>query len=82
MGPSSTSYSYDALLQDELMGIAQRVRDSEVRADAAAAQLRNDLKQALTLASTSSRSEAEQEASGRLRDSERRLLTRIQVRML
>jgi len=67
------------LPQDELLGITQRIRDSEIKADAAATQLRNDLKQALTLASTSSRAEAEQEAAGRLRDSERRVLARVQV---
>ena len=65
--------------KDELLGINQRLRDSEARAEAAAAQLRSDLKQALTLASTSSRSEAEQEAVGRVRESERRVLARVQV---
>ena len=61
------------------MGTAlQRLRDTEVHADAAAGQLRSDLKQALALSSASSRAEAEAEASGRVKESERRLVARLQ----
>ena len=65
-------------MQDDLGTAFQRLRDTEVRADAAAAQLRSDLKQALALSSASSRAEAEAEASGRVKESERRLVARLQ----
>lgn len=60
--------------------MSQRFRDTESRLEAQHAQLRTDIKQALALSAASSRAEAEAEAAARVKDSERRLLARVQVR--
>lgn len=59
--------------------MSQRFRDTESRLEAQHAQLRTDIKQALALSAASSRAEAEAEAAARVKDSERRLLARVQV---
>ncbi|GAX79996.1 hypothetical protein CEUSTIGMA_g7436.t1 [Chlamydomonas eustigma] len=65
--------------EEDIAMMNQKLRDTEARAEAAATQLRTDLRQALAITSASSKAEAEAEATARVKESEKRVLLRLQA---
>eukprot|EP00798_Chlamydomonas_sp_ICE-L_P016296 gene16296-22484_t len=63
--------------EGDVAGVTARLQELEPRVDASLATLRSDIRQALTLTSASSRNDLEAEIASRLKEGEKRTLSRI-----
>lgn len=64
-------------MQDTACEACSKLRELEPRIDAQLSSLRADIKQALALAASSSREQADEQANIRVRECEKRLMTRL-----